>query len=283
MFTLPHRLKRLRIRKVLVSAVRAAEPLHRSWREWPGLPRTVPPFSGNYFGCSRKQGVSLRMPLFTCNPTELCAAACYAHDVLDATPGSVVRGVVGGWIANHYERGGIRERCEILTRMNAHSKQAVRAAVKELRALPRGFERRPSIRFSHVGELPFFPRFANALARQTHDISHSNVDCAIYTRHQGALKLDPDLWIINFTLDRVSQERRAWVPESARIVYSAFDGEISPDVAIDFLEHHRHSHAKPVGRGRICPATKPETKVRTCNACRCNLRFTRPKARGASN
>ena len=40
----------------------------------------------NFFGFSKKQGTSLRMPLASCNPTKLCAPGCYAHDVLDAAP-----------------------------------------------------------------------------------------------------------------------------------------------------------------------------------------------------
>ena len=43
-------------------------------------------FKGNFFGKSKKQGTSVRMPLTTCQPTMLCASACYAHDVLDAAP-----------------------------------------------------------------------------------------------------------------------------------------------------------------------------------------------------
>src|SRR5205085_5215279 len=35
-----------------------------------------------FYGASKKQGVSVRMPLSACNPTRLCAGACYAHDVL---------------------------------------------------------------------------------------------------------------------------------------------------------------------------------------------------------
>src|SRR5919201_1957438 len=39
-----------------------------------------------FYGASKKQGVSVRMPLSTCHPTRLCAGACYAHDALDAMP-----------------------------------------------------------------------------------------------------------------------------------------------------------------------------------------------------
>ena len=158
-------------------------------------------FNGSYFGRSRKQGVSLRMPLSTCAPTELCANACYAHDVLDATPASVVRGVVCGWIASFYESGSECERAKVFSKLLAHSQRAVRLAKKEMNKLPSGFARRPNIRFSHVGELARFPQFSNALARQIRDVSNKGVDCVIYTRHQKATELDPKIWIINFTID----------------------------------------------------------------------------------
>ncbi len=217
------------------------------------------------------------MPLSTCSPTKLCAGACYAHDVLDATPNSVVRGVINGWVAKKFEDGNSIMRKAILQELKPHSRRAVIAATKELDSLPVGFNRRPNIRFSHVGEIVFFPEFANALAHQVNEISNGGVDCVVYTRLKKASLLDPSLWVINFTLDSASINRRSWAPPSSRIVFSAFGGETSSIADVNFLEHHRHSHAEhTTGNGRVCPATAPSTIVRTCDACQCNRCFLSP-------
>ena len=237
--------------------------------------------ANSFYGFSKKQGTSLRMPLSTCQPTALCAGACYAHDVLDAAPGSIVRGAMNGWLAEQFERGGDVIRTEIIRRLELHSRRAIRSAFGELKLLPSGYKRRAYIRFSHVGEIVAFPGFANALARQVIELSEGKVDCVVYTRHRNAALLDPKLWIINFTLDERSLNRKAWVPPHARIVYSAFGGRISPLAEVNFLEHHRHSHSpKTAGEGRICPATLPETEVRSCDACCCNRCFVPPKPAG---
>ena len=52
----------------------------------------------------------------------------------------------------------------------AHAKakqvpDAIKKANDELRQLPEDFSRRPYIRFSHVGEIVFYPNFANSLAK----------------------------------------------------------------------------------------------------------------------
>lgn len=234
-------------------------------------------FANSFFGCSKKQGTSLRMPLATCTPTELCAGGCYAHDVLDASPNAMVRGVINGWIARTFENGNKAQRLDILERLTSHTRRGVHHAMKELDYLPGAFKRRAFIRFSHVGEIVYFPEFADTLARQVREVSNKKVDCVVYTRHRNVAKLDPELWIINFTLDPVSINRRSWAPDHARIVFSAFGGEVSPMAEVNFLEHHRHSHlAKTAGEGRICPATLPETKDRTCDACHCNRCFVPP-------
>lgn len=231
------------------------------------------------FGSSKKQGTSVRMPLATCHPTSMCANACYAHDVLDATPGALIRGALNGWIAGVFERANSKERSEIAGSLIPHVRKAVAAALKEISELPHGYTRRPFIRFSHVGEIVFFPAFANALARLVKDESRNSVDCVVYTRHKNVQQLDPTLWIINFTLDPASMDRRSWIPSHSRTVFSAFGGVTSDIAEVNFLEHHRHIHMqRSSGEGRICPATKPETKVRTCDACRCNRCFVPPVA-----
>lgn len=231
-------------------------------------------FAQSFYGVSKKQGVSVRMPLTTCIPTKLCGAACYAHDVLDATPQSVVRGSINGWIASVWERGSAEARTLVLDALRRPTMRAINAACKELILLPKGFSRRPYIRFSHVGEIVAYSEFANSLSRQVRELSCGGVDCVVYTRHKQAHKLIPDLWIVNFTLDASSETRRRWSPPNARLVYSAFQGAISDTVEVNFLEHHRHSHLGVMtGSGSVCPATQPDAEVRTCDGCMCKKCF----------
>lgn len=230
-----------------------------------------------FFGFSKKQGTSLRMPLASCNPTKLCAPGCYAHDVLDAVPFAVIRGAMNGWLAGAYEKSDEKTKEWILKELVPHAKSAIRNAQKELKTLPKGFKRRAFIRFSHVGEIVAFPEFADALADLVKRLSGGEVDCVVYTRHKNVCKLDPSLWVINFTLDPSSLKRKEWAPSHARIVFSAFGGVTSNIAEVNFLEHHRHGHmARTAGTGRVCPATAPETRVRTCDACECNRCFVRP-------
>ena len=227
-------------------------------------------------GYSKKQGVSIRMPLSSCVPSQVCGAACYAHDVLDAAPASVVRGAVNGAIAAWYEHGDGRQRDELFAALERPVRQMVASARKDARAAATTFSRRPRIRFAHVGEFAPFPGFANALARRVRESSEGEVDCVVYTRHPDARLLDPELFVVLFSLDESSEDRRRFVPASARVVRSAFGGRVTDLVDVNFLEHHRWVHIKPVGTGKVCPATAPETKVRACDACQCDFCF-RPK------
>ena len=118
------------------------------------LPRL---FDGSFFGTSKKQGVSVRMPLLACNTTSLCAAACYAHDALDATPNSVIRGVLNGCIAELHERGDRTMRCLVIKLLGPSIRRAVRASIAESNLAKSTFMRQPRIRFSHVGEIAAFP------------------------------------------------------------------------------------------------------------------------------
>jgi hypothetical protein len=233
-------------------------------------------------GYSNKQGVSIRMPLSSCVPSKICGAACYAHDVLDAAPASVVRGAVNGAVAAWYERGDGRQRDALRAALERPVRRMVEAARKDARAASGTFVRRPRVRFAHVGEFAPFPEFANALARCVRESSDGEVDCVVYTRHPDARLLDPDLFVVLFSLDESSEDRRRFVPARARVVRSAFGGRVTDSVDVNFLEHHRWVHIKPVGEGKVCPATAPETKVRTCDACKCDFCFT-PKARSLAS
>lgn len=254
--------------------------LAKSLPPWPHVDdAVVARLAKGFFGVSKKQGVSVRMPLTTCMPSALCAAACYAHDVLDAAAPAIVRGAINGWLAEAYETGNRTTRQRVLASLAGPVVHAVRAAIRELQQLPIGFSRRPYIRFSHVGEIAAYPHFANAVAETVKTISRGEVDCVVYTRHANAAQMDPLLWVVNFTLDPASEDRRGWAPPNARVVYSAFGGKISDIAAVNFLEHHRHAHL-PVaeGNGNVCPATLPETRVRTCDACECKLCFETPQS-----
>ena len=227
-------------------------------------------------GYSTKQGVSIRMPLSSCVPTKVCGAACYAHDVLDAAPASVVRGAVNGAIALKFEQSSSKDRAAMLLQLQRPILKMIKASIKDAKAASSDFKRRPRIRFAHVGEFAAFPDYANALAGLVRHISSGQVDCVVYSRHPDAKLLDPDLFVVLFSLDESSEDRRRFVPPRARVVRSAFGGLITDTVDVNFLEHHRWVHIKPVGTGYICPSTAPETKVRTCDACNCDFCF-KPK------
>ena len=231
-------------------------------------------FDGDFFGCSIKQGVSLRMPLASCTPSRECAGFCYAHDGMDAGRNPVVKGVLNGLIAERYEAGDAAVREKLVDLLRPHARGAIRAA--RLDAERAGFERGPRIRFSHVGEIAAFPEFANRLAKLIHDESDGEVASVVYTRHPNARLLDSRLFVVLFSLDESSEDRRKFIPPTAWVVRSAFGGKITDAVDVNFLEHHRWEHIKPIGTGKVCPSTAPEAKVRTCDACKCAFCF-KPK------
>lgn len=229
---------------------------------------------GTVFGSSLKQGVSFRLPLSSCQPTAHCAGGCYAHDGLDASITTVIRGSLNGAFARHYEDSAAGNRVKLMEVFSAPLKKAVHDSLRDCQRS--SFKRDARIRMSHVGELTAYPAFANAIAGKIHDLSDGKVKCIIYTRHKDAKLLDPGLFVINFTLDDASLNRRSWAPESARIVYSAWKGQIRDDVGVNFLEHHHLAHTASTGSGNICPATRPETTDKTCDGVACDFCFRKP-------
>ena len=229
---------------------------------------------GTVFGSSLKQGVSFRLPLSSCQPTAHCAGGCYAHDGLDASITTVIRGSLNGAFAQHYEGSATGERLGLLQVFSIPLKRAVHDSLRDSQRS--SFKREARIRMSHVGELTAYPEFANAIASMIHDLSDGKVKCIVYTRHKDAKLLDPKLFVINFTLDDASLNRRSWAPESARIVYSAWEGQIREDVGVNFLEHHHLAHTASAGSGKICPATRPETTDKTCDGVKCDFCFRTP-------
>ncbi len=230
-------------------------------------------FKSTFFSESIKQGLSVRMPLSSCKPTSNCHWSCYAHDGMDAGRYPIIKGAINGVIASLYETGTQEEKNAILSLLRHPTTLAIKKALGEKKRA--GFERDPRIRFSHVGEIAQFPKFSNAFAKLVKELSEGQVRCVVYTRHSNAKLLDPDLFVVNFTLDRDSEDRMKWVPVNARKVFTAWDGECESGVAVNFLEHHRFSHAEVKGSGHVCPVTVPNTNLKTCDAAKCDLCFRR--------
>jgi hypothetical protein len=231
---------------------------------------------GTVFGCSLKQGVSFRLPLSVCQPTKQCAGGCYAHDGLDASISTVIRGAINGAFAQYYEESSEPIRRSLMGVFDRPLKKAISQSLKE--AKRSSFQRSARIRMSHVGELAAYPAFANGMALRIKELSEGKVACVIYTRHKKAALLDPNLFVINFTLDDSSLARRSWAPSAARIVYSAWDGKVRNDVAVNFLEHHHLAHSSSLGTGKVCPATQPAEKDKTCDGVKCDFCFKPQRA-----
>lgn len=223
------------------------------------------------FSSSIKQGLSLRLPLTSCVPTDTCHWGCYAHDGMDAGRYPIIKGSINGVIAKAYESANSVMRASISTMLSRNIEKAVFQALRE--AENAEFDREPRIRFSHVGEIAAYPDFANEFAKLVSEVSSAKVSCVVYTRHPNVARLDRDLYVINFTLDEDSLDRKSWIPEGVRTVFSAWNGQINKDADVNFLEHHRFSHQIPAGAGLICPVTKPAVKVKTCDAAKCDLCF----------
>jgi len=221
-----------------------------------------------FFGKSKKQGVSLRMALMTCEPTSICGARCYAHDALDATPAAVVRGVLNTVLVEMWCHNPKNELLadfidnEILSAANAAHREAAAS----------DFKREPRVRLSHVGEVAAYPEFANHVARLLGSHLKGPVKCVVYTRHSNARRLDAALIVINFSLDDSSREKIHSIGPRIRYVSSSFDGLLMKDVSVNFLEHHNRAHSKPTGEGHICPATA-ELNERSCDGVKCDLCF----------
>ena len=235
-----------------------------------------PFLGGAMFGASKKQGTSLRFPLASCQPTALCASACYAHDVLDAAPNSVIRGALNGAVGLWFAELCSKERLRCIKFFHKDIQRAVRNSLAELKLLPDGYKRPAFIRFAHVGDAAAYTELANALAREVVKMSAGKVQCVVYSRHKKALLFDPKLFVVNFTLDGSSMDRENWIPPFARRVFSAFGGEVDSGSEINFLEHHRWHHSEPIGQGNVCPATRPEAPEHTCDAVRCHKCFVKP-------
>jgi len=202
-------------------------------------------FKGDVFGRSSKQGVSFRLGLESCMPSPLCIDKCYAHDGRDAAPMSVQRGAYNSLIAELWENGDRQEHNQLTYLLVPKIRQAVKLSLKDARESP--FRRSPRIRFSHVGDIARYPRFANWVAGQCQlevallKDNRAPLTCVTYTRHKKAKLLDPEKWQIVFSMDASSYPGRLnWIPKNAIHAWAAFDGiaQGAGVANVVFAEHH---------------------------------------------
>jgi hypothetical protein len=227
----------------------------------------------SFFGRSKKQGVSIRYALASCAPTSTCGGRCYAHDGRDRELLHIYRGVLNYYIGLEFESGSPKRRQELLGLLAKSIDKGVEAAlVDQASALTEGYNRLPRIRFSHVGEMAATPEFTNALALEVKRREPS-VQCVIYTRHPKAKLLDTNLLVVNFTLEGAGDVRVKFVPSGARIVNSAWDGDINEAAEINFLEHHVEKSTRAKGAGSICPVTANHKLTPSCDSALCQKCF----------
>ena len=231
----------------------------------------------SFFGCSRKQGVSIRYALASCVPTERCGGRCYAHDGRDRELQHIFRGVLNYYVGLAFEQSPPLTRTAIMERLAHAIDTAVRAALDDqVRAAESGFSRQPRIRFSHVGEMAATPGFTNELARQVIR-RNADIQCVIYTRHPRAKELDTAAMVVNFTLEGPQDSRRRFAPLGSRLVSSAWDGVAWEGADVNFLEHHVEKTAPQRGGGCVCPVTVDHKSTPSCDSARCEKCFERPK------
>ena len=233
-------------------------------------------FKQPFFGYCKKQGVSLRISLRTCVPTQLCGGACYAHDGRERVTNSILKGCINHVIVRRWERDP-----SVRTLLLPHIDRAIRLARQDadLARVENGFVRRPRIRFAHIGETAAYPAFVNWMAQEVHKRSHGEVDSVLYTRHPGVQEIDTALVVVNLTIDAASSSRRRWVGPEVRVVASSWGGLTILDAATNFLEHHENDqHFAPKGKGQVCPATLPDVENRFCDAFKCALCFVQPQS-----
>jgi hypothetical protein len=257
---------RIRIEKALANSLR---PIF-----YPDMAQLISLYKRKFFGYSKKQGVSLRLALTTCEPTTICGSKCYAHDALDATPAAVVRGVLNTVLI---ERWCEDRSSSVLSKfVDSEISYAARAAHQEAKSSK--FVRQPRIRLSHVGEAAAYPDFVNYIASKLDLCPEGSVKCVIYTRHSKARHLDTKHLVVNFSLDDSSRHKLNWLGNKVRYVSSSFDGLLMNEVAVNFLEHHNREHLMPIGTGFTCPVTAGGA-ARTCDTAKCDLCFQEPICR----
>ena len=230
--------------------------------------------SKSFFGVSAKQGVSIRYALASCVPTRTCGARCYGHDGRDREIHHLFRGALNFYFGRVYEAATPEDRSHLLSSLERAIAYGVKAAQEDAQHARNelGFLRSPRIRFSHLGEMVATPLFTNDLAERIRTID-SDVACVIYTRHPDARRLDRSLFVVNYTLEGDSDPRRSLAPPGARIVSSAWDGQLSRIADINFLEHHTSASCTAYGVGAVCPVTADHSRNSSCDVASCELCF----------
>ena len=230
----------------------------------------------SFFGVSAKQGVSIRYPLSSCVPTSLCGGRCYGHDGRDRELHLIFRAALNGCVGYAYESAATAERHRILRDLDGALRYGIAKALEDAElSCQLGYVREPRIRFSHIGDMAATPSFANALAAEIRRREPS-MACIIYTRHPRASELDPALLRVNFSLDSAGDSRRKMAPDFARLVSSAWDGQVTNSVEINFLEHHVEKSTHASGLGFICPVTLHHDTTPSCDEARCDRCFRKP-------
>lgn len=226
-----------------------------------------------FFGRSIKQGISIRFPLATCNPTTLCAGRCYAHDGRDRDLQRIFRGVLNWYVANRFEYGDEKVRHAVMSALSKSIDDAIAAAQEESRSVAQGgYSRRPRIRFSHVGEMVATPLFTVALAKEIRRRA-PEVECVAYTRHPSAHRLIDAALIVNFTVDGQDDPRVKMKPPGARLVSSSWDGKLVESAEVNFIEHHVEKSSIPTGVGQCCPVTLNHRLTPSCDSAHCQRCF----------
>ena len=231
--------------------------------------------ASGFFGASAKQGVSIRYPLSTCSPTKACGARCYAHDGRDRELHLIFRAALNGYLGSCYESGDSSLREKIFALLSPSIAKSIKAALADQQsAKEAGYKRQARIRFSHIGEMSRHSEFTNALAA---DITRREpqIQCVIYSRHRDSANLDRKLFVINFTIDNDRDPRRKYAPDGARLVSSAWDGNLSSFASINFLEHHVEKGSEANGEGVSCPVTASHKEKPSCDVARCQACFAR--------
>lgn len=236
----------------------------------------------SFFGVSAKQGVSVRYALASCVPTRKCGAGCYAHDGRDRELHPIFRGALNLFVGQRYAEISPKQQDELFVRLAPAILYGVASArADQVAAQLQGFNRAPRIRFSHVGEMAATPLFTNRLASEIR-CRDEEIKCVIYTRHPRAHELNSRLLVINFTVEGDKDPRLKLAPLEARIVASAWNGDLSSVADVNFLEHHVEKHQVPVGTGDICPVTANHAATPSCDAAHCDVCFRCPGAQGDS-
>ena len=232
--------------------------------------------SKSFFGVSSKQGVSIRFGLSSCVPSEHCAGRCYGHDGRDRELHMIFRSVLSQFVGMEFEDGDEPKRMKILQSLSDAIDHGIASARKDasVSLKERNFHRSPRIRFSHIGEMAHTPTFTNAIAAEIRRRAPDVVP-VIYTRHQRAVELDTNLFIVNFTIEGERDKRLKYAPSLSRLVSSSWDGRLTSIAEVNFLEHHVEKSATASGKGKLCPVTVDHSLMPSCDSAKCDLCFTK--------